>query len=102
MRRTKVFSVVAGLLAAGFAVCGFAAGQLSNLQPFTDPSGTFRTFSKGSIQLSNPFFTSLGSNDRTCASCHDPSDGWSITPAHLEQRFQTSQGMDQVFLASDG
>jgi len=102
MRRTKVFSVVAGLLATGLAISVFAAGRLSNLQPFVDPSGTFRTFSKVSINLSNPFFTSLGSNDRTCASCHDAGDGWSITPVHLQQRFQISQGLDPVFRAIDG
>ena len=41
----------------------------------------------------------MGTNDRTCATCHDASDGWSITPAHLQQRFQTTQGTDPVFRA---
>src|SRR5262249_22555970 len=73
-----------------------------NLQPFVDPSGIFRTFSKGSIDVSNPFFAKLGTNDRSCANCHDAGDGWSITPTHLQQRFQMTQGMDPVFRANDG
>jgi cytochrome c peroxidase len=44
----------------------------------------------------------LGTNQRTCATCHDAGDGWSLTPAHLQQRFQTSQGTDPVFSAIDG
>jgi len=101
MGRTKVLYVVAGLLAGGFVVSLLAAGKLSNLQ-FADSSGTVKTVSKGGVDLSNPFFASLGSNDRSCASCHDAGDGWSITPAHLQQRFQISQGLDPVFRAIDG
>ncbi|MGH9545370.1 MAG: hypothetical protein ACRD23_09160, partial [Terriglobales bacterium] len=60
------------------------------------------TFSQTQIDNSNPFFTKLGTNDRTCNTCHVASDGWSITPAHLQQRFQDSQGADPVFRAVDG
>ena len=69
---------------------------------FQDSTGTFTTFSGKTIDVSNPFFKTLGTNDRTCASCHDAGDGWSSTPAHLQQRFQTSQGMDPIFRPVDG
>jgi hypothetical protein len=81
------------------AVAGF---HLPNLTPYQDPSGIFRTLSLRPIDLSNAFFDKLGTNDRSCASCHDASDGWSITPTHLQQRFQISQGTDPVFRAIDG
>ena len=81
------------------AVAGF---HLPNLTPFRDPSGIFRTLSLRPIDLSQAFFDKLGTNDRSCASCHDASDGWSITPTHLQQRFQISRGTDPVFRAIDG
>ncbi|MEO6967595.1 MAG: hypothetical protein ABI132_03945 [Rhodanobacteraceae bacterium] len=37
----------------------------------SDPSGTLQTNTpSGSIDTGNPFFQSLGSNGRTCNSCH--------------------------------
>ncbi len=101
MSRHRVLLAVAGLVMAGFTMSAFAGFLLPNLTPFPDPSGIFRTFSPGPINLSNPFFSKLGTNDRSCASCHDASDGWSITPAHLQQRFQISQA-DPVFRPVDG
>ena len=72
-------------------------GDISN------PSGTHASISStGVIDQSNPFFQNLGTNGRTCASCHDPADGWSITPAHLQQRFNASGGTDPVFRLNDG
>jgi hypothetical protein len=54
------------------------------------------------VDNSNPFFTQLGTNNRTCNSCHVASDGWSITPVNLQQRFQSTQGTDPVFRVVDG
>jgi cytochrome c peroxidase len=99
MSRRGIFVVAFGL---AIAVSLFAGAQLSNLQPFADQSGLFRTFSKQRIDLASPFFAKLGTNDRTCASCHDAADGWSITPSHLQQRFQITQGLDPVFRPVDG
>jgi len=102
MSRYRVLLAAAGFVMAGLATSFSVGFHLPNLQPFLDPSGILRTFSKGPIDLSNPFFIKLGTNDRTCASCHDAGDGWSITPAHLQQRFQISRGTDPVFRAVDG
>ncbi|MGH9503915.1 MAG: hypothetical protein ACRD20_13775 [Terriglobales bacterium] len=75
----------------------------SNLEPSTDPSGVLRTFSfPGGIDLSNPFFKSLGTNGRSCATCHAQSDAWSVSTAHLQQRFQDTDGLDSIFRAIDG
>ena len=60
------------------------------------------TFSPQPVDNSSSFFSKLGTNARTCATCHDSSDGWSITPPHLQQRFQDTQGTDPIFLAVDG
>lgn len=80
-----------------------AANLLPNLSPFSDGSGVIRTFStNGALDLSNPFFQNLGSNGRTCATCHQPSDAWSVTPSHIQARFMTSQGLDPIFRPVDG
>ena len=49
-----------------------------------------------------PFFQALGSNGRTCASCHAPNDGWTATPRQLQRRFADSAGADPVFAPLDG
>ncbi len=102
MSRKRVLSVVGGLLVAGFTLSAFAGFRLPNLLPFRDPSGIFRTLALGPVDLGNPFFDKLGTNDRSCTSCHDASEGWSITPPHLQERFQITQGKDPVFRPVDG
>jgi hypothetical protein len=44
----------------------------------------------------------LGTNGRSCGSCHQPSDGWTIIPSHLQQRFDSTGGTDPVFRTVDG
>ena len=68
-----------------------------------DASGVLRTFtSTGTIDTTNPFFLPLGTNGRSCGTCHQPIDGWSITPQHLQARFNASDGTDPVFRTVDG
>ncbi|MGH9542576.1 MAG: hypothetical protein ACRD2H_11920 [Terriglobales bacterium] len=71
---------------------------------FPNPSGASQTYSAngGGIDLTNPFFQSLGTNGRTCATCHDPSDGMSVSAARVEQRFLLTQGTDPIFRPVDG
>ena len=69
-----------------------------------DPSGTLRTITLDGnpIDLSNPFFQSLGTNGRSCASCHVASSGWTITPRELQNRFRATNGLDPIFRTVDG
>lgn len=70
---------------------------------FLDPSGVVESFSdSGSVNTTGAFFQSLGTNGRTCGSCHQASDAFSITPAHLQARFNGSNGTDPVFRPNDG
>src|SRR5437762_5003848 len=65
----------------------FAGSNLPNPLITSDASGLLSTYSpRGAINLSNPFFQILGSNGRTCATCHQPGDAWSVTPAHIQAR----------------
>lgn len=50
----------------------------------------------------NAFFKSLGTNGRTCLSCHQPQEGWSISAAGVQARFNKSSGTDPIFRLVDG
>ena len=66
-------------------------------------AGTVRTFSQnGDIDLNGPFFQNLGTNGRSCATCHQPSDAMSISAVHVQDRFDASDGLDPIFQANDG
>jgi hypothetical protein len=77
-----------------------------NVNPLLTPdvTGTLGTFSTNgvTIDLNNPFFQSLGTNGRTCVTCHTPGDGWSLTPPEVQLRFAATQGMAPLFSTVDG
>lgn len=102
--RRRSALVACGLLACfAFTALIAADTKLPNLLAFRDDTGVIKTFNTaGAVDLSNPFFQSLGGNGRSCVSCHQPSDGWTVTPAHIQARFVASQGLDPIFRTNDG
>jgi hypothetical protein len=91
------------IVASTFAVKLRGTSEVANLAAYPDSSGLMQTFTKnGNIDISNPFFANLGTNGRSCASCHQASDAWSVTPAHIQARFNLSQGLDPIFRTNDG
>src|SRR6202790_5649811 len=77
---------------------------LPNGLHFPNPGGASQTYSttdKG-INLTGPFFQSLGVNGRTCGTCHQPSDGMSISAANVQRRFLFTRGQDPIFRTIDG
>jgi len=76
---------------------------LPNLHPFPNTSGILRTFStSGDVDLSGPFFQSLGTNGRSCGSCHHPEEGWTISARGVQERFISTRGLDPIFRPNDG
>jgi cytochrome c peroxidase len=69
-----------------------------------DPSGKIATFQpEGSTaEGSNAFFQDLGTNGRTCFTCHQPQTGWTISAASAQDRFAASSGADPLFRLVDG
>ena len=68
-----------------------------------DPSGRIATIStNGSIDRGNPFFQSLGTNGRSCASCHLQASGFGLSAAAVRTVFAASGGTDPLFAAVDG
>lgn len=73
------------------------------MHPFGNPSGYAATYSTaGFIDTANPFFQNLGTNGRSCASCHQQSEGWTVTPEGVQERFRASRGTDPIFRLNDG
>jgi cytochrome c peroxidase len=101
-RPAAVLLVAAAVLGtAGVAVA--TSPRIPNLFPFANPTGVARTLTlEGSIDPDQPFFQALGTNGRSCASCHVPADGFSITPAGVRARFEASGGLDPIFRPHDG
>ena len=54
------------------------------------------------VDRSNPFFQSIGTNGRSCSTCHEAETGMTITPERLRLRFLLSAGTDPVFRTNDG
>ena len=70
---------------------------------FSDASGAVATYSTtGPVDLQGPFFQLLGSNGRSCSTCHSPQAGWSITPTDVQARFAATGGLEPVFRLVDG
>lgn len=69
---------------------------------FSDASGVQRTLSTSPIDPGNPFFQDLGTNGRSCFSCHRPDQAWTIGPPELKARFDATGGLDPVFRTNDG
>jgi cytochrome c peroxidase len=96
------------LVAAGTNARAQSAGltgqSLPNLFPLPDPTGAVETYNINNtvIDLTGPFFQSLGTNGRACASCHRPAEAWSVSAAEVQARFLLTQGLDPIFRTNDG
>jgi cytochrome c peroxidase len=115
VHRLKFAILISGFLTTSvlvtIAVAGGQQNPLTNLLSFipngvffSNPNGASQTYSAhgGGIDLTGPFFQSLGTNGRTCGTCHAPSDGMSVSAANVELRFLLTQGTDPMFRPVDG
>ena len=92
------------LIMGGLSGSEASAQSLPNLYPFPNAAGVLETYNAGGkpIDLSGPFFQSLGTNGRSCGSCHRPAQGWTISADEVKARFEATQGLDPIFRTVDG
>src|SRR5215469_13433371 len=78
-------------------------GFIPNLRPFHDKTGAVASYSNtGTINEQNPFFQSLGSNGRSCATCHVADQAWSLSAAGVQRVYERTHGNDPLFASVDG
>jgi hypothetical protein len=77
---------------------------LPSLLALPNAKGFVATYNAGGgpIDLTGPFFQSLGTNGRSCGSCHRPAQGWGISAEEVTARFNLTQGLDPIFRTNDG
>src|SRR3712207_1818719 len=104
MKRGTGYRLWAGVLLLGIPVVSIVSSAqepragIDNNLPIPNPGGSHATFSsQGQVDLANAFFRPQGTNGRSCATCHLPEDGWSITPATLRHLFDATGGTAPVF-----
>jgi cytochrome c peroxidase len=99
------------LAAAATALCGVAAAAeppragpppFPELQAFFDATGVTATLDVNGPQPQGAFFQSLGTNGRSCATCHGASQAMGLSAQAALIRFFTTGGQDPLFAPVDG
>jgi hypothetical protein len=96
--------VFSGVLAGSTLMSDSASEDGNRVQQAPDPSGVLASVAtRGSlVDHNNPFFESLGTNGRSCATCHVASQAWSISAPDVRRRFDLTAGLDPIFRTVDG
>jgi hypothetical protein len=94
--------VAIALLALAGAVSA-AVVVIPNLFPFLDPTGFVSTYNtNGPIRENNAFFQSLGTNGRSCATCHIAGNAMGLSVQNIQARYLLTGGRDPLFASFDG
>jgi cytochrome c peroxidase len=100
LSRLTLWGGIGAGLVGGLALAAPPAPGLSTALDAVGLIGVYNT--AGPIDTTNPFFQSLGSNGRSCATCHVASQAMSFTPEFARQRYTASGGADPLFASFDG
>ena len=77
--------------------------DMNGLTVGIDATGVMGTFSvEGRLDKHNEFFQSLGTNGRSCSTCHVAELAMSFTPAHARRLYDQTGGADPLFASIDG
>jgi cytochrome c peroxidase len=100
VRHKRTMLVVTGGLLLTTAA---SAIVIPNLIPFFDPTGLVSTDNtNGPIDENSPFFESLGTNGRSCSTCHVLGNAMGLSTQNIQERFLLTTGRDPLFAAVDG
>jgi cytochrome c peroxidase len=103
MGRSTKYRAVSLVFALVSVTAVAAVVVIPNLKHFKDKTGAVATFNTGGdINENNPFFQSLGTNGRTCATCHQADQAMSISAKGVREVFERTHGEDPLFAAVDG
>ena len=100
-----------GLLAISIAATavhaqspGDVLRSLLSLFPVANPSRFVETYNinDAAIDRTGLSFQSLGTNGRSCSSCHRFAEAWPVSAGEVQFRFLATQGLDPIFRTNDG
>ena len=100
MKKTLFWGCIASLPVAVFLPAAAGAHDGSTLS--VDPSGVLQTINVGRNDSQGAFFQSLGTNGRSCSTCHVTDQAMSMSPPQIRRRFEQTHGHDPLFAAFDG
>ena len=95
--------VLAGVVNADLGITS-SKSFIPNGTSFINFGGASQTYSTvgGGMDQTGPFFQSIGTNGRSCATCHQASDGMSVAAFNVGLRFAATAGNDPIFRTVDG
>ncbi len=99
---TGVTLVAAALAVAATRAASSDTPRRADELAFPNASGVVGIAGMDETDADNPFFKALGTNGRSCVTCHRPAQGWTITPEELRERFDRTDGLDPIFRTNDG
>jgi cytochrome c peroxidase len=104
VKRLGTGAVAAAIVLLGSAGgVAFSAPPPSGLTIAPDSAGLIGTYNiAGTVDPANPFFQSLGTNGRSCATCHLAEEAMSFTPGHAQRLYRETRGADPLFASIDG
>src|SRR5262249_4068821 len=115
MKSTLRFGLACGTVGLAGSLGCSAAVQQGGIDEATEPVQT-STFANakgrlevhslqgngGAVATNGPFFQNLGTNGRTCNSCHKLEASMGISVAQIQALFNQSNGLDPIFRINDG
>ncbi len=105
-RKLLICTAVLVLTGAVSADLGITSNKnfIPNGTSFINLGGASQTYSTagGGMDQTGPFFQSMGTNGRSCATCHQATDGMSVSALNVGLRFAATAGTDPIFRTVDG
>jgi len=103
MSRKSAVAVAVAAAASALTNLALAAPPANDPESFSDATGIIETYSNaGRIDTGSAFFQSLGTNGRSCSSCHVASEAMGLSAAGVRARYVSTRGKDPIFAPVDG
>src|SRR5215813_13755325 len=98
----QVFAVILQIATLAGSPRG-EADPKAHAELYENTTGVLETVNvQGRTDTRGAFFQSLGTNGRSCATCHVADQAMSISPPQIRERYTRTHGRDPLFAAVDG
>ena len=103
MNKTLLWGNTAALLFTACVAAAAGAPEPDGASTFADPTGVLQVINtNGRTNTNGAFFQSLGTNGRSCSTCHLADQAMSMSPPQIRARFEQTHGRDPLFAGFDG